>query len=274
MSAAPALDLARPDHGEVRLDWLIDEVQRNRFIPAPDPQSVFVGDGDFRAIGAEFLGHLVRLGGLRPHHRVLDVGSGIGRIAMPLTQYLLPSSTYVGLDPTREGIDWCLERITPVYPNFRFRHLDVAHALYNPLGLLRGTSLVLPLGNASVDFALMVSVVTHLPPAEVSNYAREIARVLAPGARCLITIFAIDRGGVPATVSDPRCAFRRLDDTVAWSASVGDPLGMMAFDDGWLESELERNGLVCEPLRRGSWRGIASPHYQDVLVAHKPSGRR
>lgn len=271
---ALAPDIVRSDYDETRLDWLIGEVQKNRFIPAPDPQSIFVGDGDFRAIGAEFLGHLVRLGGLRPHHRVLDVGSGIGRIAAPLSQYLLPSSIYMGLDPTREGIDWCLERITPVYPNFRFRHLDVAHPLYNPLGLLRGTSLVMPLGNASIDFALLVSVVTHLPPDEVSNYAREIARVLAPGGRCFITLFSIDPEGVAATVTDPRCGFQRLGDSVAWSASPDDPLGMMAFDFGWLEHELGRSGLVCESLRKGSWRGIASAHYQDVLVAHKPSGQQ
>jgi SAM-dependent methyltransferase len=271
---AHAPDAVRPVCDEARLDWLIGHVQANQFIPAPDPRSVFVGDGDFRAIGAEFLGHLVRLGGLRPHHRVLDLGSGIGRIAVPLTQYLLPSSMYTGLDPARGGIDWCLQRITPAYPNFRFRHLDVAHPLYNPLGLLRGSSLVLPVGNASIDFALLVSVVTHLPAGDVANYVREISRVLSPGGRCLITLFSIDPGGVPATVTDPRCVFERLAGDVAWSASRGDPLGMMAFDAGWLEQELLNSGLVCEPLRNGSWRGVSAPHYQDVLVAHKDAGTR
>jgi hypothetical protein len=67
------------------LDWLMASIRTNRFIPAPPPENVFVGDGDFRTIGAEFLGHLVRIAGLKPDDRVLDIGSGIGRLAGPLT---------------------------------------------------------------------------------------------------------------------------------------------------------------------------------------------
>ncbi|HVX82417.1 MAG: class I SAM-dependent methyltransferase [Devosia sp.] len=271
-SLAPDI-AAEKSYDELRLGWLVEAVQQNRFIPAPDPQSIFVGDGDFRAIGAEFLGHLVRIGGLEPRDRVLDIGCGIGRIAAPLTQYLLPTASYLGLDPAREGIDWCRGAITSVYPNFRFRHLDVAHPLYNPEGLLRGETLVLPLGNGSVDFALLVSVVTHLPPDEIATYAREIARVLAPGGTCFLTCFSIDPGGPPATVADPRCAFARLGDGPAWSGNPTDPLAMMAYDAGWIEARLSDAGLAPAPLRPGSWRGIRAPHYQDVLVAKKP-GRR
>jgi protein-L-isoaspartate O-methyltransferase len=71
---------------ESRLSVIMDTVERNRFLPAPAPESVFVGDGDYRAIGAEYLGHFVRLGGLKPSDRVLDIGCGIGRMAVPLTQ--------------------------------------------------------------------------------------------------------------------------------------------------------------------------------------------
>ncbi|MCT6838954.1 MAG: hypothetical protein M3036_15015, partial [Bifidobacteriales bacterium] len=38
------------------VDWLMEAVMRNRFLPCPDPDSVFVGDGDFQAVGSEFLG--------------------------------------------------------------------------------------------------------------------------------------------------------------------------------------------------------------------------
>lgn len=256
------------------LDWLMIAVRQNRFIPAPDPENVFVGDGDFRAIGAEFLGHLVRIGELRPLDRVLDIGCGIGRLAAPLTQYLAPQATYLGLDPAREGIAWCRNAITSIYPNFRFRHIDVAHSLYNPDGLLRGASLVLPVGDRSVDLAAMISVVTHLPPDEVTNYCRELARVLALGGRCFITMFSIEGAGPPATVTDPRCAFTRISDGPAWSASPEDPLGMIAFDAGWLENELASAGLVCDRLRAGNWRGVSAPHYQDVLVARRPGSAR
>src|ERR1700733_8769025 len=46
-----------------------------------------IGDGDFESTGAEFLEYFIRLGGLDPSHRVLDVGCGIGRMARPPTEY-------------------------------------------------------------------------------------------------------------------------------------------------------------------------------------------
>jgi SAM-dependent methyltransferase len=256
--------------GGDELDWLMESVRTNRFLPEPEPQDVFVGDGDFRAIGAEYLGHLVRIGGLEPGDRVVDIGSGLGRLAVPLTQYLEPSATYVGVDPVRDGVAWCQKAITPVYPNFRFRHLDIAHPIYNPDGLLRGDSLVLPIGNASADFAFMVSVVTHLPPAEVEVYAREIARVLAPGGRCFVTSFIMDDAAKTATARDPRRAFVRTPNGPDWYTDSTGGLGAVAFDDGWLDGVLVHAGLV--PIWRGigHWRGTPSSHYQDIIVAKKP----
>ncbi|WP_275042738.1 SAM-dependent methyltransferase [Azospirillum baldaniorum] len=109
----------------------------------PPPDRVFIGDGDFRAIGAEFLRHFVRVGGLKPKHRVLEIGCGIGRMAVPLTQYL--DSSYDGVDIVEDGIRWCAETITPAYPEFRFRTLDVANALYNPGGAEDAAQTRLPL---------------------------------------------------------------------------------------------------------------------------------
>ena len=44
--------------------------------PMPGPDESFVGDGDYRAIGAEFLKHFVQLGGLRPDETVFEIGCG------------------------------------------------------------------------------------------------------------------------------------------------------------------------------------------------------
>ena len=102
------------------LATLRDYLSRNRFMPAPPPELMFCGDGDFRAIGAEFLERLVRDAGLERGHRVLDIGCGIGRLAIPLTQYLDATGTYDGIDPVAAGIDWCIATITAAYPNTRF----------------------------------------------------------------------------------------------------------------------------------------------------------
>ena len=255
--------------GDDELRWLMDAVLQNRFLPEPTPDSIFVGDGDFRAIGAEYLHHLVRLGGLARHHRVLDIGSGLGRLAVPLTQYLHSSASYLGLDPVRQGIAWCQTAITPAYQNFRFRHLDIAHEIYNPGGLKRGDSLVLPVGDSSIDFAMMVSVVTHLPPGDVEVYAREVARVLAPGGRLLVTSFIVDESS-RSDRRDPRYTFVRSSTGPDWCVDPDTPYGAVGFDDGWLQGTMERAGLVLEVKSLGHWRGIPSAHFQDILVVGKP----
>ena len=241
LSLKPPFLEAKPRETEQRLEWLMQSILGNRFLPEPEAGRIFVGDGDFRTIGAEYLAHLVRLGGIKPQDRVLDIGSGIGRLAVPLTQYLDPTASYLGLDPAREGIDWCQSAITPVYPSFRFRHLDVAHEIYNPDGLKRGDSLVLPVGDRSISFAFMVSVVTHLPPNEVMVYAREVARVLAPGGRFLVTSFIMDETARASGSKDPRCSFQRSPAGPAWHIDPDAPFGAVAFDNDWLD-ELPRAG--------------------------------
>lgn len=48
---------------------------------------VLVGHGDFKKTGEEFLGYFTNCG-LQPEHNVLDIGCGIGRMAIPLTRFL------------------------------------------------------------------------------------------------------------------------------------------------------------------------------------------
>ncbi len=51
----------------------------------PPRRLVFVGASDFRKIGHELFQCFVDPGGLQPDDSVLDVGCGIGRMAVPLT---------------------------------------------------------------------------------------------------------------------------------------------------------------------------------------------
>jgi 2-polyprenyl-3-methyl-5-hydroxy-6-metoxy-1,4-benzoquinol methylase len=56
----------------------------------PPRSKVFVGAGEFVAVGQGFRQHFIEQGKLLPHEAVLDVGCGIGRMAVPLTDYLTP----------------------------------------------------------------------------------------------------------------------------------------------------------------------------------------
>lgn len=255
-------------------EWLLEHIAQNRFLPQPPADSIFVGDGDYQAIGAEFLRHFVTLGGLRRSHRVLDVGSGIGRMAVPLTQYLHPErGSYEGFDPVLEGVLWCATTITQAYPRFRFQKLDVAHALYNPNGVVSGAKLSLPYADAAFDFSIMVSVATHLPADELVRYVREISRVLAPSGKLFLTAFVLDEVARTAEGRDARLGFARDGEGPCWFANPEAPLAAVGFDDGFIDDLLRSCGFDIALKSLGHWRGVPADHYQDLFVAVKRGGQ-
>src|ERR1019366_6571436 len=89
---------------------------------------------EFKHNGEEFLKIYRELCGLQPDEKMLDVGCGIGRKTVPLTQYLNKGAVYEGIDITKKGIDWCGQKITPRFPNFHFQLIDVYNKYYNPHG--------------------------------------------------------------------------------------------------------------------------------------------
>ena len=73
-----------------------------------------MGRGDFDVIGRQWVDYFVAHCALKPEESVLDVGSGIGRVAIPMTDYL--TGRYEGLDVVREGVEWCSEHDHPGLP--------------------------------------------------------------------------------------------------------------------------------------------------------------
>jgi SAM-dependent methyltransferase len=257
-----------PTSDDRNVTELMNAVSGNALLPEPSSESIYVGDGNFRAIGVEYLGHYIRLGGLKPTDQVLDIGCGIGRMAVPLTQYLdANSGGYEGVDPVNEGIQWCVQNITSIYPHFRFCRVDVAHELYNPGGTIAGDKIVLPFGDAKFDFISMVSVATHLPKSEIAAYAREIARLLVPGGHLFLTLFLVAADDIRRLNARPQ--FVKGKESGTWYADPTAPLGAIGFDPGIIEDVVQSEGLEIQRISLGHWRGITSDHYQDVIIATK-----
>jgi SAM-dependent methyltransferase len=250
------------------LGWLEAQLRRNKFLPVPPAELTFCGDGDYRAIGAEFLGHFVRLADLQPHERVLDIGCGIGRMAVPLTQFLSEEGQYTGIDIVRDGIAWCDRAIASTYPNFSFRHLDLQHPLYNPGGSISAADIRFPFPDHSFDFICLVSVLTHIDGNVLLNYAREIARLLAPGGRCFATTFLMNTPARNALrTGEGRLSFDPGAEGLELYADPAAPMAAVAFDENFLLEKFLRFGL--RRRRRavyGCWSGRPSAVFQDICV--------
>jgi SAM-dependent methyltransferase len=257
---------------DYRLRDALDAVTGRRDPLVPPRRSVFVGPGDFRAVGDELLGLLIDQAQLRPGERVLDVGCGIGRLARPLTGYLSATGSYAGFDVVPAGIEWCRERIESRFANFRFELADVRNATYNPDGGADPAAYRFPYPDGSFDLAAATSLFTHLTPAAAANYLRETARVLAPGGRLLATFFVLDdeaRAAVANGSVDQR--FPHLLDSGAWTSDPATPEQAVAYEPAWIERALTAAGLTPRlPLGGGSWCGRTAPlTYQDVVVADR-----
>ncbi len=174
---------------------VLDEVDRWRGRATdlrPPRRLQFVGSGDYERVGAVFLDYFIKLGGLEPQHRVLDIGCGIGRMAVPLTGYLSNEGSYEGVDIVPEGIEWCTNNLSTRFPRFRFSVADIRNKEYRAGGVTAGSDYRFQFPDADFDFVFLTSVFTHMLPKEVENYLAEISRLLKPGGRCFITWYLLN----------------------------------------------------------------------------------
>jgi len=227
-----------------------------------------VGGADFEATGREFLNLFVQVGNLQRGERVLEIGCGCGRMALPLTGYLSPEGSYVGMDVTEKSISWCRQNIARRYPNFEFLHADLYNKRYNPNGRHLAKDYTFPLPDDLFDFIFLTSVFAHMLPEDAENYLREIARLLCADGRALITFFLLN--DVQQALAsqgqndiDFRCgsgSYRTRNEAIPESA--------VAYDEAFLHQLLERCRLeLCGPVRHGTWSGREDgTSYQDILL--------
>ena len=242
----------------------------------PPKRLDFVGGGDFVSIGRETLVKMIELAALKPEDRVLDVGCGVGRLAIPLTGYLSAQAAYEGFDIISEGIKWCNKKISVKYPNFHFRVANIYNKAYNPTGEFKASEYVFPYEKDTFDFVFLTSIFTHMLSRDVQNYLSEISRVLKSGGRSFITYFILD---------DLSQSFMKKGQTTykfdiqtnqgCYTYRKDIPEAAVAYDEGWIREMYSRYGLsIKEPIFPGTWRNGHDPSIyplaiQDIVIASK-----
>lgn len=238
----------------------LDALTGKRDALTPPKGLIFTGGGDFRKHGRQLVERLQQQG-LQPQHRVLDIGSGIGRLAVALTGYLQPPGAYEGFDVVEMGVRWCRQKISSRFPHFRFQYIPLKNDLYRSDGA-DAAHFAFPYPDNHFDFAVANSVFTHMLPDETRHYLSEINRVLKPGGKLYATFFLLTPESEAWMAQHPEFAFpvdkgdyRLMDDKVQAANIAYKPEAITPTD----------GDLRPTTVQPGFWAGAPSPEYQDVV---------
>jgi SAM-dependent methyltransferase len=247
---------------------IVNSFKSNKNV-VPPKGLVYTGGGDFFQQGVDWLDFFKKNQTIDEGSKVLDIGSGIGRIAIPLTGFL--KEEYHGFDVVKKGVDWCDKNIAQKYPNFHFKYIDLHNDLYKSSGS-SASSFKFPYEKSYFDFACAISVFTHMLPEEIDNYIRECSLTLKQDGFLVATFFIMDEESKDymtksSTAFKFSFAFENyyLMNEKVKSANV-------AYERKYLYALINESGFEIVKDIKGYWCGRHSNekiNFQDILVMKK-----
>lgn len=237
-----------------------------RSINEPKKGDIYVGSSDFLAHGSRQAKVLQKYICLKRSDFVLDVGCGIGRTAVALTD-IITEGSYDGFDAVEKGIAWCNKNIHNKHPHFIFKFTPIYNDLYNSFEQ-KAENFTFPYDNLRFDKVFLFSVFTHMQISEINRYLHEIHRVLKNDGLCLSTFFLYDdskkEGG---TMHFPHIyeGYKLMDEKVtAANIAISVPL---------LNKMAKDAGLEITEIKHGYWRNAVekdrADEFQDIVVFKK-----
>ncbi len=223
----------------------------------------------FRRDAAYYFDEIARRLLLDGASKVLDLGCGCGRMAIPFVDFLDRGRLY-GCDVWADGVAWCEANLTgrdnaefhlqPAANNYYFERFDeqVRNAFTLPW-----------LGDGVLDASYAISVFTHLIYEDAFSYLKEINRATKPGGLGYFTFFVIDKYFVAyrdRTGHHTALAQRQPGCFHAYEGQ--DFFG--GFTHTVLRSLFEQTGWEVVTFETGSWaEKPGARSYQDTFVVQK-----
>lgn len=258
---------------QLRLDSIVEEFRR---LPDSSLPPIWmmqkIGSHSiehFRNTAAWSFVELLRRGKLGTSSRIIDIGSGCGRIALPFS-LLIDNGVYYGTDVFEDGVNWCAQNISNRAPNFKFFLQTVENNYYFGGEALPSESLSLAFAeSSSIDFVFALSVFTHLVEEDASRYLHEIARTLRPDGVAYLTCFIIDKNFQSFVLrSGLHTAVKEVSEGHYQAYSGQDFFGGYSMQR-W-QALLSRAGLEISGFDPGTWaEKPGAMHYQDTFIITK-----
>jgi SAM-dependent methyltransferase len=226
---------------------------------------------DFAASGSRTLETICSITDANPSSHILDVGCGIGRLAIAMPAFLDANGGYEGFDIVREGIEWCKQHIVGPHDNIHFTFADVYNKEYNPKGSWQPADYEFPYEDEIFDVAVLISVFTHMLPTDVDRYVGEIARVLKKNGRICASCSIINPESLQLMTSGSGSVHFKYNLGSYWISSKKVPELGVAYDERYLRGIYSKHGLSDPPdIYYGRWCGRSTGlDVQDVVVATK-----
>ena len=226
---------------------------------------------DFAASGRRTLETICSITDVNPSSHILDVGCGIGRLAIAMPDFLDANGGYEGFDIVPEGIEWCKQHIVGPHDNIHFTLADVYNKEYNPKGSKQPADYEFPYMDETFDVAVLLSVFTHMLPPDVDRYVGEIARVLKKNGQICASYSIITPESLQLMNSGHGSVHFKHNLGSHWIHSKRVPELGVAYDEHYLRGIYSKHGLSDPPdIYFGRWCGRSTGlDAQDVVVATK-----
>lgn len=251
---------------------LADRLIGRRDPGLPPKAQIFTGMPlDFAASATRTLETLRSIADVNPSSHILEIGCGIGRLAIAMPDFLDANGGYEGFDIVPEGIEWCKEHIVGPHDNIHFTLADVYNKEYNPKGSKQPADYQFPYEDETFDVAVLISVFTHMLPADFDRYVGEIARVLKKNGRIFASYNIIMPESLQLMTSGHGSVHFKHNLGSHWICSKRVPELGVAYDERYLREIYAKHGLSDPPdIYFGTWCGRSSGlDIQDVVVATK-----